>query len=226
MHVSLDRSGRIVQAGEGTFRVPMGADEVDNTLSSPVSQAETLAHRERVEYATMAARAHRRAMGQAQADAHEAYLQNLASSYEEWATEEETAANGGENPLLYLAAMQTMAGGMTENYSPISGYLLSQDGEIDYPRAMSGNVMRSMGQDVQNLIQSAQSAAQQGQALVQAVTGGSGQPLNAAPAPSGAPAPTGGIVSTILTPSKQVAGINVPYPYLLGIVAAYLILRK
>lgn len=217
MLVSLDRNGRVVQSGEGTFRVPMGADEVDNTLSSPVSAAEALEHRNRVEYATMAARAEAAADQDRAAAAHAAYLQNLASDYEEWTTEEATAENGGENPLLYLAAMQTMAGGATEMHSPLGGYLLSQDGQIDYPRAMSGRIMSSMGQSVQSLIQSAQSAASQAQSAIQAATGSSA----AAPAPA---------ATSILPPelqalmSQKIAGI--PVPYLAGGLLLYLLLKK
>lgn len=218
MLLSLGRNGQVVQSGEGSFNIPMGVDEVDNTLSHPTSQAEALAYRERCEYATMAALSEANSQQQAQEAKRQAYLQSLATEYEEWSSEEQAEANGGENPLLYLAAMQSMAGGMTENYTPLGGYLLSQDGQIDYPRGMSGRIQSSMGQDVQSLIQSAQSAAQQGQALVQAVTGSGSQ---AAPAAASQVAMPAGLASLM---QQKVGGI--PVPYLAAGVLAFLFLRK
>jgi hypothetical protein len=202
----------------------MGADEVDNTLSHPASQAEALAHRERVQYATMAALAQAQAeQNEAQA-AHQAWLNQLAADYSEYASEEAAADNGGENPLLYLAAMQTLAGGMTENYSPISGYLLSQDGQIDYPRAMSGRIVPGMGQGVQSLIQSAQAAAQPVQSLVQAVTGGGAAAAAPAASPAAAPAASG-LAATFQNLMGQKVG-GVPVPYIAGGVLLLWLLKK
>lgn len=220
MHVSLDRNGRVVQSGEGSFRVPMGADEVDNTLSHPISQAENLAHRNRIEYATMAAAADDQELRNQAAYEREAIMENMALDLSEYEGEAVAANNGGENPLIYLAALQSMAGGMTENYHPLSGHMMSADGRDAYHHAMSGSQVGSFGQDVQNLIQQAQSAAQKGTALYQAVTGASG-------ASSPATAPSGVMVTQ--TPGAGLMGTKiagVPVPYLLGGLALLMLLRK
>lgn len=228
MHISLDRNGRVVQSGEGMFRVPMGADEVDNTLSNPISQAEALAHAERVEYATMAARANDRADREQASQDRQNYLETLAQDYSEWESEEQAANNGGENPLLYLAAMQSMAGGCDELQSPISGYGLSQDGQLDYPRGMSGHVVRSFGQDLQSLIQQAQGAASRGQALYSMVTGGGGgsRAITASESVS-APVPVAAGAAAVPGASifDQKLG-GVPVTYLAGGLLLLLLLKK
>lgn len=223
MLVSLGRNGRVVQSGEGSYNEPMGVDEVDNTLSKPVSKAEELAGRNRAEYATMAAISHAQdARNQASAD-YQAYLASLASEYEEFVSAESAEENGGENPLLYAAAMQSMAGGASEQYTPLGGYLLSQDGQLAYDRAMNGVIRPGMGQ-VQSLIASAQADYSQAQSAVApllALAQGDNQSV-AVPA-SAAPASA---VPAWLAPymAQKVAGI--PIPYLAAGALALLLLRR
>jgi hypothetical protein len=220
MNISMDRHGRIVQSGEGTHRQPMGVDEVDNTLSNPVSQAEYLANANAIEYATMAARAHHFGQVQAANAAYQDYVASLAAEYEEFVDAESAEANGGESPLLYAAAMQTMAGGCTDQYTALGGYLLSQDGELAFDRTMNGQVHHGMGQ-VQNLISQAQADAQAAQAavapLVAAAQGGS-----SVAAALTAAAPSAGGLSSLM--SQKIGGV--PIPYLAGGLFVLLLLKK
>ena len=224
MHISLDRNGRVVQAGEGSFRVPMGADEVDNTLSNPVSQAANLEHRNRLEYATMAAEADDQAARAANIQARQRYMANMAREYEEYASAEEVEANGGENPLIYLAAMQTMAGGGMEYVHPLMGHMLAEDGSLAFDRAMNGDVVESFGQSTQDLIQAAQAAVPAAQALysqaqpyIAAATGATG-PAAGPGAPS---APS--VFQDFM--KKQIAGYPAPLVVGAGLLA-FLILRR
>ncbi len=228
MLVSLDRTGKVIQSGEGSFNVPMGSDEVDNTLSNPVSQAERLAERNRVEYATMAAASQRRSEKKKADSRRQAYLQNLAHEYEDFVSAESAEENGGENPLLYAAAMQTMAGGAQEQWTPLSGYLLSQDGQLSYDRAMSGNIVRGMG-DAWSLIQDAEAQIKSAQGtlapLVALANGGSPSQVQQAiqAATPASPSSPGAMFQSLM--AKQVAGIPVPY-LAVGLVGAFFLLRK
>jgi hypothetical protein len=147
MHVSLGRDGRVFQAGEGSFRMPVGVDEVDNTLGAPYQKAQDLWERNRNQYQTMAQAEQSAAEAANQAQIHQNYLDALAADYEEQVAAESAEENGGEHPLLYAAAMQSMAGGATEQYTQLGGYLLSQDGELAFDRAMNGvDFTRGLGQ--------------------------------------------------------------------------------
>lgn len=223
MHISLDRNGRVVQSGEGSHRVPMGADEVDNTLSNPVAQAQNLWDRNRDEYATMAAAADQNAQDQQAAAAYQAWMQTLANDYQEYVAASSSEENGGENPMLYAAAMQTMAGGGQEQWTPLGGYLLSQDGQFSPDNTMNGEIRGGLGQ-VTALIQDAQNAASQAAAVVApltALTSGGALPSAAAPAPSASS------LSAMLAPYMAQKVLGYPLPYVVGAgLVAFLFLRK
>lgn len=221
MHVSMDRFGRVVVAGEGTYRTPVGVGQTDNTLSNPASQAQNLYDQECLEYATMAALGQQQAVAQAANDANCQALQNLADDYEDYVGESAAEANGGEHPLLYAAAMQTMAGNTLEHCDPLNGYMLSEDGQPCFDRGMTGRYPGAgMGQ-TQSLIQAAQAdaaAAQSTVAPLLALAQGASSSAASAPAPA---APPSGLSSLM---SQTVGGI--PVPYLAAALAAFLVLRK
>jgi len=160
MHIALNRFGEVVVEGEGTFRVPMGVDETDNSLSNPVTTAEALREHERQTYAHMAAietsTAQRRRLRLAQEDR----MNEAAEDQAAFQREAEADYTGGQHPLTYLAALQTMAGNSMEQISPISGYTLSQDGVPAFDKTMNGySVMRGMGDwlsDIQSGVEQVQ----------------------------------------------------------------------
>lgn len=138
MKISMDRYGNVVQAGEGTFRVPMGVHETDNTLSNPAAAAEMILERERDEYATMAAMEDEAAAAREVYAARAAFMDRMAQEHEDYVDEAMASETGGEHPLTYIAALQSMSGNSSEQWSPLSGYLLSQDGVPAFDRTMNG----------------------------------------------------------------------------------------
>lgn len=227
MHVSLDRFGRAVVAGEGTFRTPMGVEEVDNTLSKPVSQAEALYERGRMEYATMAAMGQMQDEADAEAAAEAGFRQRLAQDYRDYTDEYVRETNGGEHPLLYMAALQSMAGAGMEHQHPLTGYGLTQDGQIDWARGMSGRY-EAMGQDADltALVSQAQQISQAATQSANNITNGVNTTANS---PAGYPltsaAPASGGLSSML--SQKVAGIPVVALAACAVAAAaFLMIKK
>lgn len=240
MNVSMDRHGRVVVAGEGTYRVPMGAEETDNSLSAPVSAAQMLLEREHDEFATLAA-VESLAQKQARLRAIQADREQAAAQdQEEYQREAEASANAGEHPLTYVAALQTMAGDSSEHYSPISGYLLSQDGVPSIDRTMNGHSpMQGLGdwlsdlQDVASSVQETTSNVSDAWSNVQEIVGGSHeQPPTPAVIVQQMPAPV--TPAQVKAPSsswmnKKVAGIPLPYAVgggVLAVAVLALALRK
>lgn len=139
MNISLDRNGRAVVSGEGTFRRPEGVGQTDVMMNSPAVIAEMLQERESAQ--TLAAN---RVMDNTQAyqnalDDQRNYEESLALDYENYQREARAEAYGGEDPLAYIAALQTMAGAVADYHMPLGGYALSSDGTPQYHRQISGH---------------------------------------------------------------------------------------
>lgn len=220
MHVALDRHGNAVVAGEGTFRVPMGADQTDNTLSNPVATAQMLRDQERVHYATMAQAESDAADYASDVAARQAFIEQMAQEHDDYVREAVSSNTAGEHPLTYIAALQSMAGGSSEQCSPLNGYLLSQDGVPAYDRAMNGYPAfhGNMGQLLNQLQAAATSVLPPSvAALIPGATAPVVQGAVAAPAASASP-------FAILTQTYPIAGYNIPY-WALGLAAA-LVVKK
>jgi|WetSurMetagenome_2_1015567.scaffolds.fasta_scaffold234760_2 hypothetical protein len=195
MRISMDRFGNVVQAGEGTFRVPMGVHETDNTLSNPAAAAEMILERERNEYATMAAAQDNRDEASRVRAARSAFINRMAQDQEEYVDEAMASETGGEHPLTYLAAIQSMAGNSSEQWTPLSGYLLSQDGVPAFDRTMNGyQPMRgSMGDwldDLKSTVSQAQSTVSDIQDIESQAMDLKNQVVDVLPVSQSAPAPS------------------------------------
>lgn len=165
MKISMDRMGRVVQVGEGSFRVPVGVEQTDNTLSAPASQAEALWEQDRAEYATLAANQSRAEEARMREEAFRDSLRAQAEDFQNFMKEAAESVNAGEHPLTWVAALQSMAGNSHEHYCPINGYMLSQDGVPAFDRTMSGESPLRSGR-MGDLMSDLQSFATQTQAVV------------------------------------------------------------
>jgi hypothetical protein len=252
MHISLDRNGRAVVAGEGTYRTPMGAEQTDVMMNSPAVVAEML--REREASQTMAAnRALDNQAAYEQAlEEERAYEESLALDHENYQREALSSIYGGENPLAYIAALQTMAGAHEEFNMPLSGYALSSDGRPEHHRQISGHSpLRGRFGDfwsdmTDQLKSAAQSATEIAQELAPAVESVSdvvsatqdliSPQAEAAPAaPAAAPAPVR-VVTAAASAAKsgiskfmsmKIGPVPVPLLAALGVAGvAVLVLRK
>lgn len=228
MRISMNRMGEVVVAGEGTYRVPMGADERDNTLSNPALQAEMLREEERAEFATLAAIDHQRQADAEVRASQNALMRQAAEDYQDYVEEGQASIYGGEHPLTYIAALQSMAGNDCEQYDPLNGYLMSQDGVPAFDRTMSGrsDLIRnhSMGDWLSDLTDTVSQVADAASDVSDAISPSAqaATPTTQAVAPV---APKASSFQTLM--KKKVAGIPLPLLALAAVGGgAFLVLRK
>ncbi len=138
MRVGIDKQGRAYSMGSDGACFPGDSDQVDNAVGDPRLAAENMRKRARVDEQVANVEA-KRIAGVVKANAKTANdLRKRRSEVAAYAAEAITNENGGENPMLYAAAIQSMSGVPSDWDSIVGGNGLTADGRPSPDRVING----------------------------------------------------------------------------------------
>jgi hypothetical protein len=206
-------------------------------MNSPAAIAEMFQERENAQIISDNQALQAAEDAQAAEERYQAYEESLAIDAENYQREALSQIYGGENPMAYIAALQTMAGAVEDYHQPLSGYALSSDGQPRYGAQYSGYspLRGNMGSFLDDLKATVSSAEDTASSISDIATSVENivAPDDSTPAPAAA-APVKAVAKTAVATSgafskflaSKVGPIPTPLLVLAGIAGGFYLYKR